>query len=87
MTLNLHANATTTPKTRGYIQSSTAGTRTLARELGVTLSTIHRWRRRVDVMDRVPLFGLRTAYVKQAAHDRLIEYGEDCRKSETCSGA
>jgi transposase InsO family protein len=51
MTLNLHANATTTPKTRASIQSSTAGNRTLARELGVTLSTIHRWRRRADVHD------------------------------------
>ena len=49
MTVNLHANATTTPKTRAYLQSSTAGNRTLARELGVTLSTIHRWRRRSDV--------------------------------------
>lgn len=51
MTLTLHANATTTPKTRAYIQSSAAGNRTLARELGVTLSTIHRWRRRSDVRD------------------------------------
>lgn len=51
MKLNLHANATTTPKTRAYIQASTAGNRTLARELGVTLSTVHRWRRRSDVYD------------------------------------
>ena len=49
MTLTLHA--TTTPKTRAYIQSSTAGNRTLARELDVTLSTIHRCRRRSDVHD------------------------------------
>ena len=54
MTLNLHANATTTPKTRAYIQSSTAGNQTLARELGVTLSTIQRWRRRSDVHDASP---------------------------------
>jgi hypothetical protein len=38
MTLNLHANATPTSKT-------------LTRELGVTLSTIHRCRRRADVHD------------------------------------
>ena len=37
MQLNLHANATTTPKTRAYIQTSTASAAELAAELGVHL--------------------------------------------------
>ena len=34
MQLKLHANATTTPKTRAYIQASTASVAELALELG-----------------------------------------------------
>ena len=33
MDLKLHANATTTPRTRGYIQNSRASNAALAREL------------------------------------------------------
>jgi len=51
MNLNLHANATTTPKTRAYIQQSSASERSLARELGVTVDTIRRWRKRTEVQD------------------------------------
>jgi transposase InsO family protein len=51
MKLNLHANATTTPKTRAYIQQSPASARVLARELGVTVDTVRRWRKRSDVHD------------------------------------
>ncbi len=51
MKLNLHANATTTPKTRAYIQKSTASMPSLARELGVTIDTVRRWRKRSDVHD------------------------------------
>jgi hypothetical protein len=36
MELNLHANATTTPKVRAYIQRSKASTAELASELGVS---------------------------------------------------
>ena len=46
MNLHLHANATTTPKIRALIQSSTLGTNALARELGVSVGTVRRWRRR-----------------------------------------
>lgn len=46
MNLHLHANATTTPKTRALIQSSTLGTAALARELGVSVDTVRRWRKR-----------------------------------------
>ena len=52
MDLKLHANATTTPKTRAYIQSSSAGVAELARELGVNESTVRRWRGRTSVADR-----------------------------------
>lgn len=52
MELRLHANATTTPKTRAYIQSSTASVAELAGELGVTAGTIRRWRSRSSVSDR-----------------------------------
>ncbi|MEO8810024.1 MAG: IS481 family transposase, partial [Rhodanobacter sp.] len=52
MKINLHANATTTPKSRAYIQQSTRSDRGLARELGVTVDTVRRWRKRSDVLDR-----------------------------------
>lgn len=51
MKIRLHANATTTPKTRAYIQSSPAGIRTLSNELGVSVDTVRRWRRRDSVQD------------------------------------
>jgi len=51
MNLHLHANATTTPKIRAYIQQSTASHLGLARELGVSVDTILRWRKRTDVYD------------------------------------
>ena len=52
MDLKLHANATTTPRTRAYIQQSTASVAELAAELGVSEKTIRRWRGRSDVSDR-----------------------------------
>jgi hypothetical protein len=52
MELNLHANATTTPKTRAYIQRSRAPVAVLAEELGVSETTIRRWRSRSTVSDR-----------------------------------
>ena len=52
MDLKLHANATTTPRTRAYIQKSTASTAALARELGVHARTVARWKARRDVADR-----------------------------------
>src|SRR5262245_37646086 len=52
MELNLHANATTTPKTRAYIQRSKAPVAALAAELGVSETTIYRWRSRTTVTDR-----------------------------------
>src|SRR5215475_12353414 len=50
--LRLHANATTTPRTRAYIQKSTASNAALARELGVHHRTVARWRARRDAADR-----------------------------------
>jgi transposase InsO family protein len=52
MHLRLHANATTTPRTRAYIQQSTASTEALARELGIHRRTVARWRARGEVADR-----------------------------------
>jgi transposase len=52
MDLKLHANATTTPKTRAYIQQSRLSVAALAAELGVAESTIRRWRGRQTVTDR-----------------------------------
>ena len=44
MQLRLHANATTTPRTRAYIQNSTASPAALARELGIHPRTVARWK-------------------------------------------
>ena len=52
MDLKLHANATTTPRTRAYIQQSGASAGELARELGIHPRTVARWRGREDVLDR-----------------------------------
>lgn len=52
MELNLHANATTTPKVRAYIQHSRKRVAELAVELGVSQTTIRRWRGRTTVSDR-----------------------------------
>src|SRR5580658_7218249 len=52
MELSLHANATTTPKVRAYIQLSWKPVTDLAIELGVGESTIRRWRERSTVNDR-----------------------------------
>lgn len=52
MQLRLHANATTTPRTRAYIQQSTASPAALARELGIHPRTVARWKARPDVADR-----------------------------------
>jgi hypothetical protein len=52
MDLKLHANATTTPRTRAYIQKSPASNAALARELGIHSRTVARWKARRDVGDR-----------------------------------
>ena len=52
MELRLHANATTTPKTRAYIQRSRLPVALLAAELGVSEKTIRRWHKRDSVTDR-----------------------------------
>ncbi len=50
--MKLHANATTTPKTRAYIQASGASVAELSEELGVHETTVRRWRGRDEVHDR-----------------------------------
>lgn len=51
MDIKLHANATTTPRIRRYIQQSDKSDRVLAQELGITVATVRRWRHRQDVSD------------------------------------
>ena len=52
MDMKLHANATTTPKTRAHIQASEASVAELSEDLGVHEKTIRRWRGRDEVHDR-----------------------------------
>jgi len=52
MELALHANATTTPRTRSYIQRSKKPVAELVVELGVSETTVRRWRGRTTVDDR-----------------------------------
>jgi transposase InsO family protein len=52
MDLALHANATTTPRTRSYIQRSKKPVAELMAELGVSETTVRRWRGRTTVDDR-----------------------------------
>jgi len=51
MNIHLHANATTTPKPRHSIQTSTQSVTQLANELGVGEDTIRCWKRRDGVAD------------------------------------
>ncbi len=50
--VQIHANATTTPKVRAEIQASNLSNAALARRYGVTVETIKRWRGRDSVEDR-----------------------------------
>lgn len=52
MKLQLHANATTTPKVRKQIQESDLPTKVLARRFGIAVSTVRIWRKRDCVEDR-----------------------------------
>jgi transposase len=52
MDLKLHANATTTPRIRAYIQKSAASNSALARELGIHSRTVARWKARQEITDR-----------------------------------
>lgn len=51
MEIKLHANATTTPRVRRYLQESDKSDRELARELGISVTTVRRWRKRQQVSD------------------------------------
>lgn len=51
MQVRLHANATTTPRIRAYIQASGKPVAELATELGVSQTTVRRWRSRDTVAD------------------------------------
>jgi len=52
MEIKLHANATTTPRVRRYLQQSTKSDRELAEELGISITTVRRWRNREQTSDR-----------------------------------
>ena len=51
MEIKLHANATTTPRIRRYLQQSDKSDRELATELGISVTTVRRWRKREQVSD------------------------------------
>lgn len=51
MEIKLHANATTTPRTRKYLQESDKSDRELAQELGISVTTVRRWRNRSQISD------------------------------------
>ncbi len=71
MQVRLHANATTTPKTRAYIQASTASVAELAEELGVSETTIRRWKPRTTLTDR-PHVAHRLAISLTPTEERLV---------------
>ena len=52
MLINLHSQATTTPKTRAEIQASDEPARVLAKRYGTTEQTVWKWRKRDSVNDR-----------------------------------
>lgn len=52
MEIKLHSNATTTPRTRKYIQDSTKTDGELAEELNISVDTVRRWRKRDDCYDK-----------------------------------
>ena len=52
MEIKLHANATTTPRVRRYLQQSDKSDRELAKELGISVTTVRRWRNREQTGDR-----------------------------------
>ncbi|VEB99320.1 Uncharacterised protein [Cedecea lapagei] len=52
MEIKLHSNATTTPRTRKYIQESEKTDGELAEELNISVDTVRRWRRRDDCYDK-----------------------------------
>lgn len=52
MEIKLHQNATTTPRTRKYIQTSTKSDAALAEELNISIDTVRRWRNREDCYDK-----------------------------------
>lgn len=51
MEIKLHANATTTPRTRKYLRGVDESDRELAQELGISITTVRRWRNRSQISD------------------------------------
>jgi hypothetical protein len=52
MDLKLHANATTTPRPRAYIEKSQASNAAPARALGIHSCTVAGWKARREIVDR-----------------------------------
>jgi transposase InsO family protein len=71
MHLKLHANAATTPRTRAYMQKSTASVAELAREFGVSETAVRRWKGRTTTTDR-PHVAHRLAISLTPLEERLV---------------
>jgi hypothetical protein len=52
MMLTLHKNATTTPAVRAQIQQSSASEYELAKQYGISRTTVQRWKGRGSMEDR-----------------------------------
>lgn len=68
MKVDLHGNATTTPRIREYIQQSSKGERALAKELGLTRDTVRRWKKKQTTED-----GSHVPYNLQTSLDAATE--------------
>ena len=75
----LHANATTTPKQRAYIRQSSRPAAELAVEIGVSETTIRRWRARDTVHDRLP-----TPHRLATTLNPMQEWWSSCAHSCCC---
>ncbi len=52
MKISLHKLAKTTPAIRKEIQTSKSSASSLAEKFGISISTVHKWKKRKDVMDK-----------------------------------
>lgn len=69
MEIKLHANATTTPRIRRYLQQSDKTDKELSLELGISVTTVRRWRQRKGVADKSTI---PNAVHKSLRHEQVV---------------